>query len=33
VMYVDRPYHNTLPRDVLRHEIGHCNGWPWYHPK
>jgi hypothetical protein len=33
VMYVNRPYHNTLPRDVLRHEIGHCNGWPWYHPK
>jgi hypothetical protein len=32
VIIIDRPYHGTLPRDVLRHEIGHCNGWPANHP-
>jgi len=24
-------YHET-PNDIIRHEIGHCNGWPADHP-
>lgn len=27
VYIINRPYHGTTPQAVLRHEIGHCNGW------
>ena len=23
----------TKPKDALRHEIAHCNGWPAHHPE
>lgn len=30
---VRRPHGNFMrPREVLRHELGHCNGWPAHHP-
>jgi hypothetical protein len=25
--------HRLVPETVRRHEIAHCNGWPWYHPR
>ncbi len=32
VIYIDEPYHGTLPEAVKRHELGHCNGWGADHP-
>lgn len=32
IVYIDRPYHGTLPEAVRRHEIGHCDGWGADHP-
>lgn len=32
VIIIDRPANGTIPANVLRHEIGHCNGWPASHP-
>jgi hypothetical protein len=32
VWIVDRTYMRATPLSVLRHEIGHCNGWPADHP-
>ena len=27
IILIDKPWKNTTPEAVLRHEIGHCNGW------
>jgi len=32
VVIVDRVWKTATPKAVLRHEIGHCNGWPFEHP-
>ncbi|TIV83785.1 MAG: hypothetical protein E5V64_06365 [Mesorhizobium sp.] len=32
VITVDKPYALATPQAVLRHELGHCNGWPASHP-
>ncbi|MRX31924.1 hypothetical protein [Aminobacter sp. MDW-2] len=32
VVVVDRTWKKATPEAVLRHEIGHCNGWPFEHP-
>jgi hypothetical protein len=32
IVMIDEPYGNQTPTAVLRHEIGHCNGWPADHP-
>lgn len=32
VVTIDEPYMRATPESVLRHEIGHCNGWPADHP-
>ncbi|WP_323775963.1 hypothetical protein [Leisingera sp.] len=32
VITIDRVYQNIQPKDVIRHETGHCNGWPSDHP-
>jgi hypothetical protein len=32
VIVVDKTYALATPKAVLRHEIGHCNGWPASHP-
>ncbi|TIO15638.1 MAG: hypothetical protein E5X86_19920 [Mesorhizobium sp.] len=32
VIVISKPYALATPRAVLRHEIGHCNGWPADHP-
>ena len=32
VIHIDRDAYGTTPEAVLRHEIGHCNGWPANHP-
>jgi len=26
------PVNKATPEAILRHEIGHCNGWPFEHP-
>ncbi len=33
IIYIDRPYRGTEPSAVLRHELGHCNGWQANHPE
>jgi hypothetical protein len=33
VVTVDKPFKGATPESVLRHEIGHCNGWPADHPE
>lgn len=33
IIIPDRPVGFVKPEAVLRHEIGHCNGWPAYHPR
>lgn len=33
VVIIDRIYRGSRPIDVLRHELGHCNGWPADHPE
>lgn len=32
VWIVNKTYMDATPEAVLRHEIGHCNGWPASHP-
>lgn len=32
VVTVDKTYKRATPEAVLRHEMGHCNGWPANHP-
>lgn len=32
VITVDKTFMGATPKAVLRHEIGHCNGWPGNHP-
>ena len=32
VVVVDRTWKKATPEAILRHEIGHCNGWPFEHP-
>lgn len=32
VITIDAPYLGATPEAVLRHELGHCNGWPADHP-
>ena len=32
VVIVDKTYMGATPKSVLRHELGHCNGWPASHP-
>lgn len=32
VILIDRPYKGVTPKAVLRHELGHCNGWQAHHP-
>jgi hypothetical protein len=32
VVTIDREFKKATPEAVLRHEIGHCNGWPADHP-
>lgn len=32
VIVIDKPYALATPKAVLRHELGHCNGWPASHP-
>ena len=33
IIMIDRPFRGTRPEAVLRHEVGHCNGWPADHPQ
>lgn len=32
IVTIDKPYMGTTPEAVLRHENGHCTGWPASHP-
>jgi hypothetical protein len=32
IIVVDTTFALATPKAVLRHEIGHCNGWPANHP-
>lgn len=32
IWIVDKTYMSATPEAVLRHERGHCNGWPANHP-
>lgn len=32
IVTIDKTYKATTPDAVLRHELGHCNGWPSSHP-
>lgn len=32
VVVVDRVWKKATPEAILRHELGHCNGWPFEHP-
>jgi hypothetical protein len=32
VLTIDRTYRRATPQAALRHELGHCNGWPANHP-
>lgn len=32
VVLIDKPFALATPKAVLRHELGHCNGWPASHP-
>lgn len=32
IIAVDRTYKGATPQAVVRHETGHCNGWPSNHP-
>jgi len=33
VIVVDKTYALATPKAVLRHELGHCNGWAADHPE
>lgn len=33
IWVIDRPMWGTTTRAVIRHEMGHCNGWPGDHSK
>lgn len=33
IIVIDRPFGGTTPEAVIRHEVGHCNGWPADHPE
>ncbi len=32
IWIIDKAYMGATPKAVLRHEVGHCNGWPGDHP-
>nr|WMC99348.1 hypothetical protein RAR13_11890 [Aminobacter aminovorans] len=32
VVVSSKPVNKATPEAILRHEIGHCNGWPFAHP-
>jgi hypothetical protein len=32
VVIINKTFMGAAPASVLRHEIGHCNGWPANHP-
>jgi hypothetical protein len=32
VITINKTFMGATPAAVLRHEIGHCNGWPSNHP-
>lgn len=32
VVVVDRVWKKATPEAILRHELGHCKGWPFEHP-
>lgn len=32
VIVIEKIYALATPKAVLRHELGHCNGWPANHP-
>jgi hypothetical protein len=32
IWIVDKTYMGATPEAVIRHETGHCNGWPADHP-
>lgn len=32
VIAINKPYALATPKAVVRHETGHCNGWPASHP-
>lgn len=32
VILIDKTFKLATPKAVLRHELGHCNGWPASHP-
>ncbi|MCF6099834.1 hypothetical protein [Mesorhizobium muleiense] len=32
VIVIDKTFGLAIPKAVLRHEIGHCNGWSASHP-
>lgn len=32
IIVIKEPYQEQTPLAVIRHEIGHCNGWPADHP-
>lgn len=32
IVTVDKTFKGATPEAVLRHETGHCNGWPADHP-
>lgn len=33
VITISQDFRGVQPEDVLRHELGHCNGWPPDHPE
>lgn len=33
IISADRPVYGTTPTAILRHELGHCNGWEPHHPE
>lgn len=32
IVVPDRVWKKATPEAILRHEYGHCNGWPFEHP-
>jgi hypothetical protein len=32
IIAVDKTFKRATPKAVVRHEMGHCNGWPANHP-
>jgi hypothetical protein len=32
IIVVNKTFMRATPKAVIRHEVGHCNGWPANHP-